>query len=241
MRTSCLVALILVGTATVSSAQTSPERGYLTGGADFLLAGTGFSDEVHPIDFAEPGTVDTSYHVGFAPGFDAGGGVRVWRRLAVGVDVSRVSRANSADVTAQVPHPLQFNKPRSVAGTASDLDRAELGVHVLLSWVVPLSDRWQVAVSGGPSWITVDQDLVTDVTVNQTYPFDTATFAGVVTQKVSKGHLGANAGVEAAFLMTPRVGLAFGARYSHAHVPLTASASTDAGGAHVTAGLRLRF
>ena len=217
------------------------ERGYVTGAADFLVAGSSFSDVVHPIDFAEPATVGTNYHVGFAPGFEVGGGVRVWRRMFIGVDVSRVSGANDADVTAQVPHPLQFNTPRSVAGSASNLDRTELGVHVLVSWVTPLSRRWQLAVSGGPSWITVDQDLVGDVTVSQTYPFDTATFAGVVTQPVSNSHVGVNAGVNAHYLLKRRASLTFGARYSHAHVPLSASASTDAGGLHVTAGLRLGF
>ena len=68
--------------------------------------------------------------------------------------------------------------------------------------------------------------IVSDVTVNQTYPFDTATFAGVVTQPVSKGHVGVNAGVNANYLLKRRASLTFGARYSHAHVPLRASAST---------------
>ena len=237
-----VLAALLVAAASPVRAQTAPpERGYITASADLLVAGTGFGDEIHPIEFGEPATIDTSYRVGFAPGFAVGGGVRVWRRLAVGVEVGRVSHANDASVSAQVPHPLLFNTPRSVSGTATGLDRAELAVHLLVSWVAPLSTRWQLAVSGGPSWITVDQDLVTDVTVNQTYPYDTATFAGVVTQQASKGHIGVNAGVEAAYLATPHVGLAIGARYAHAHVPLTATAATDAGGAHVTAGLRLRF
>lgn len=217
------------------------ERGYITASADFLVAGSSFSDEIHPIEFGEAATIDTTYHVKFAPGFAVGGGARVWRRLALGVEAGRVSHANDVDITAQVPHPFFFNKPRSVSGSASGIDRAELAVHVIASWVAPLSDRWQLSIGGGPSWITVDQALVSDITVTQIYPFDTATFAGVVTQKVSKGHLGFNAGLEAAYLFTPHAGLAFGARFSHAHVPLTGTATTDAGGAHVTAGLRLRF
>src|SRR5262249_27807674 len=145
------------------------------------------------------------------------------------------------DVSAQVPHPFLFNRPRAVTGTAAGLDRTELAVHVLASWTRPLARRWQLTVSGGPSWIAVDQDVISDVTVTQTYPYDTPTFAGAATRKTSKGHVGGNAGIEAAYLFKPRVGLAFGSRFSHAHIPLTATAATDAGGAHLTAGLRLRF
>lgn len=241
IRTVLICILCVVGAAATARAQASSERGYITAAADFLVAGSSFSDQIHPIEFGEPATIDTTYHVKTAPGFALGGGVRVWRRLAIGIEVSRVSHADDADVSAKVPHPFFFNQPRSVSGTATGLNRAELGIHVLAAWVAPLSNRWQLALSGGPSWINVDQDLVTDVTVTQTYPYDTATFAGVTTQKITKNHAGFNVGAEADFLFTPRAGLAFGARYSHARVPLSSTASTDAGGGHVSAGLRLRF
>jgi hypothetical protein len=217
------------------------ERAYITVGGDFLLAGSGFSDTIHPVDFGEPATVATSYHVGVAPGFAVGGGARVWRRLFLGAEVGRVSRANDADVTAQVPHPFFFNQPRTVSGTASGLDRSEVAFHVIASWVKPVSRRWQVAVGGGPSWISVDQDVVTDVTVNQSYPYDTATFAGVVTQPVSKTHIGFNVGGEAAYVVRRHAAIAIGGRYAFAPIDLTSTASTNAGGLHATAGLRLRF
>ncbi|HZP47145.1 MAG TPA: hypothetical protein VFB07_01325 [Vicinamibacterales bacterium] len=245
MSRTTLVLLVTTGCLWASipaDAQTADvERGYITAAADFLGAGSGFTDEIHPIDFGEAATVAGSYQVKFAPGFAVGGGARVWRRLALGVEAGRVSHGNTADVSAQVPHPFFFNKPRAVTGSASGLDRAELAVHVIASWVAPVADRWQLSVGGGPSWITVDQAVISDVTVTQTYPYDTATFAGAVTRKASKGHVGVNAGVEAAYLLRPRAALAFGARFSHAHVPLTDTASTDAGGLHATAGLRLRF
>ncbi len=237
-----LTTTIAVAAASPARAQSGPlERGYITAAVDFLGAGSAFTDEIHPIDFGEAATIEGSYAVRFAPGFAIGGGARVWRRLALGVEAGRVSRGNAVDIAAQVPHPFFFNKPRPVSGSATGLDRAELAVHVVASWVAPLSDRWQLSIGGGPSWINVDQAVVSDVTVSQAYPYDTATFAGVVTQKVSKGHVGFNAGLEAIYLFTPRAGLAFGTRVSHAHVPLTGTASTDAGGVHATAGLRLRF
>jgi hypothetical protein len=240
MRTLTMLFCTL-GIAAVAHGQpAAPERAYVTAAADFLVAGSSFTDTIHPIEFGEPSTITTTYHSGFAPGFAIGGGVRVWRQLAVGIEVGRTSRAHDADISAQVPHPFFFNQPRSVSGTAT-LDRTELGVHVLVSWIAPISRSWQLAISGGPSWINVDQDLVSDITVTQTYPYDTATFASAVTQKVSKGHAGFNAGVNALWTLSLHAALDLGARYAHASVPLTSTATTDAGGAHVTAGLRLRF
>ena len=236
-----LTFFLIVGFSASSQAQPARERIYITGAADFLVAGSSFTDEIHPIEFGEAATIDTTYRLKFAPGFAVGGGARVWRQLAAGVEVGRVSGTIDGDISARVPHPFFFNQPRSVSGTATGLHRSELAVHVLASWIAPLTDKWQLALSGGPSWITVDQDVVTDITVNQAYPYNTATFAGAVTQPVSNRHVGFRVGAEAAYLLTTHAGLAFGARYAHAHVPLTATASTDAGGAHVTAGLRLRF
>jgi hypothetical protein len=238
---SALVCIVCIGAASPLAAQSASERGYVTAAADFLAAGSDFTDTIHPIQFGEPSTITTSYHLGFAPGFAIGGGARVWRQLAVGVEVGRTSRAHDGDVSAQVPHPFFFNQPRSVSGTVTALDRTELAVHVLVSWIAPISRSWQLAVSGGPSWITVDQDVVSDIAVTQTYPYDTATFASAMTQRMSNGHAGFNAGVNALWFVAPHAAIDFGARYAHASVLLTSTATTDAGGAHVTAGLRLRF
>ncbi|HZT75222.1 MAG TPA: outer membrane beta-barrel protein [Vicinamibacterales bacterium] len=233
---------VFVGASSTAHAQSAAvERGYITGAADLLVAGSTFTDTIHPIEFAEAATITTSYPSKTTIGFAVGGGARVWRRLSLGLEVGRVSRSADADISAQVPHPFLFNTPRSVSGSASGIDRAELAVHIIAAWVAPLSDRWQLSVGGGPSWISVDQSVVSDITVSQTYPYDTATFASATTQQVSKGRAGFNVGAEAAYLFRPHAGLAVGARYAHAHVPLTSTASTDAGGAHVTAGLRLRF
>ncbi len=234
-------ALLAVGATPARAQSSAPERGYITGAADFLVAGTSFTDTIHPIEFGEAATITTSYPSKTAFGFEAGGGVRVWRRLAVGVSIGRVTRSNDASVDAKVPHPFFFNQPRSVTGSATGIERAETAVNVIASWVAPLGERWQLAIGGGPTWIDLEQDVVTDITVNQTYPYDTATFASATTQRVSEGRAGFNVGADAAFLFSRHAGLAFGARYTHAHIPLTATAATDAGGGHVSVGLRFRF
>jgi hypothetical protein len=228
-------------TARPASAQPAwTDRGYANV-SGFFHPSTSFSNTVKPIDFAEPSVVDTTYKTGSVPGFEAEGGVRLWRNLAVGAGVSWFSNQTTGTVSAQVPHPFFFNKPRAVSGDAGSLTRDETAVHVKALWMMPLSNRWQLALSGGPSWFSVGQDLVSDVSVTQTYPFDTATFASAATVHRSASKAGFNAGADVSFLFRPRIGVGFGVMFSHASVPLDDTLTVDAGGAHVGGGLRIRF
>src|SRR5439155_22689834 len=119
----------------------------------------------HPVDFVEAATVSTTYDVKPAAGFDAGVGIRVWRNLGVGVDVAYLTKGSTGSVSAQIPHPFFFNKPRSVSGDATGLGHDETAVHLQAIWMVPATPRWSVALAGGPSWFAVGQDIVNDITV----------------------------------------------------------------------------
>jgi hypothetical protein len=236
-----LVGVLMIGAATSAQAQTAwRDRGYVSVSGWFQPTAS-FSDTVRPIDFAEASVIDTSYKTGSVPGFEAGGGVRVWRNLAVGLSVSRFSKGTTGTVSAQVPHPFFFSRPRSVGGDAANLSRDETGVHVQAVWMVPMRRRWQLALAGGPSWISVAQDLVSDVTVTQTYPYDSATFSAATLVRRSRGKIGFNAGADVSYLLRPHVAVGGGMTFSHAAVPLDDTLTVDAGGPHVAGGLRVRF
>jgi hypothetical protein len=217
------------------------DRGYADIDAWYQPVSTTFTDTIHPIIQAEAADIGTSYEVQSAFGFDAGGGVRVWRNLALGGSFSRFAKSGTGTVDARVPHPFFFGRPRTVTGDADGLTRNESAVHVKATWMLPLRPRWQVALSGGPSWINVSQDLVTTVALTETYPYDTATLAGATSAQHSAGHIGFNVGADVAYLLRPHVGVGAGVSLSHARVPLNDTITVDAGGAHITGGLRLRF
>ena len=229
--------------ATPARAQSAAwtDRGYVNVSGWYQAASASFTDIARPVTFVEPAVVSTTYAVRATPGFDLGAGVRVWRNLAIGVDVSRFSKSGAGSVAAQVPHPFYFNRARAVSGDASGLTRAETAIHAQAMWIAPLKPRWQLAVFGGPSWFMVKQDLVSDVTVTQTYPFDTAEFAGVASARRSASHAGFNAGGDLEYMLRPRVGLGIGGVFSRASVPLGDAVTVDAGGAHVGGGVRFRF
>lgn len=231
---------VLAGAAPARAQAVWSDRGYVNVSGWFQPTSS-FSNTVHPIDFAEASVVETGYKTGSVPGFEAGGGVRVWRNLAVGLDVSRFSKRTAGAVAAQVPHPFFFSRARAVSGDASGLTRDETAAHLQALWMVPMRNRWQLALAGGPSWFSVGQDLVSDVTVTQTYPFDTATFAAATNVHRSRSRLGFNAGADVSYLLRPHVGLGAGITYAHASIALDDTLTVDAGGAHLGGGLRLRF
>jgi hypothetical protein len=241
--TTLLVALVMASSTTTASAQSAPwtGRGYINVSAWYQPVSADFSNTVRPIDFAEPSVVDTGYETRAIPGFDVGGGVRLWRSLGLGLDVSRFSKRTTGAVSAQVPHPFLFNRARAVEGDASGLEREETAAHVQALWMLPLGSRWQLALAGGPSWFFVGQDLVSDVTITQTYPYDTATFAGTTSTHRSRSHAGFNAGADVSYRVRRHVGLGFGVMFSHASVPLDNTVTIDAGGAHIGGGIRFGF
>jgi hypothetical protein len=245
MKRSLMLLAVLAVTFTAVDARgqstRSTDRVYVNVSGWYQAAPTSFTGVVTPIDFVERASIDTSYRIRSAAGFDVGGGVRVWRHLGVGLDVSRFTRAGGGSVTAQVPHPFYFNRLRPVTGDAPGLEREETGVHAQVLWMLPIAARWEIGLSGGPSWFNVGQDLVQTVTITESYPYDTATFAGITSARRTGSRVGFNAGGDIAYRFNPRVGVGLTAGFSRARVPLGDTVTINAGGAHVGGGLRLRF
>jgi len=216
------------------------DRGYASING-FYQPSTSFADLARPVTFGEAAQVDTRYGIAAVPGLDAAAGVRVWRNLAVGVDVGFLTKSGGGSVSAQMPHPFYFNRPRAVTGDASGLQRSETAINLEALVMLPIRPRWQAALFGGPTWFAVKQDLVTNVTLSESYPYDTAAFAGASSARQSRSKAGFNVGGDVAYMLRPHVGLGAGVRYTRARIALTDSATIVAGGPHVDGGLRLRF
>ena len=98
---------------------------------------------------------------------------------------------------------------------------------------------------GGPTFFNLKQDFVSGVTVNETYPFDTATFGSATTKQLSKTAVGFNAGVDISRALTSQVAIGGLIRYSRGDVkfddPAIGQQTVKAGGVEVAAGVRVRF
>ena len=85
----------------------------------------------------------------------------------------------------------------------------------------------QVTVFGGPSYIRVQQDLVTDVRYSESYPYDTATFASATTASVQKGGVGFNVGADATWKLGRSLRAGGLVRYSRADLTLSSASGND--------------
>jgi len=195
--------------------------------------------------YLETATTTTTYGVSNGKFFDGGVIVRLAGGFGVGAAVSSFTRSEAADVAGTVPHPFFFSTLRPFSGTSSALERSEVAVHIQAAYVIS-SRRVDVAISGGPSFFSVSQDLVANATYSEAYPFDTATFSATTVSKVTASKTGFNAGVDVGVKLSKTVGVGGLVRYSRASVnfplPRTASGvTTDVGGPQVAGGIRFFF
>lgn len=192
----------------------------------------------------ETATVDVKYPAKSAVLVDGSLTARVWKEIGAGVAVSQGTRSGSALVDARIPHPLLFQQPRTVAGSQSALDTAETGVHIYLAYAVRATRRLTVTPFGGPSFLHLARELVRDVTYNESYPYDAATFSSAPTRRATAGAIGVNAGVDLRWMFARSVGIGGLVRFTRATIDLSAgdrSLPVRAGGIQAGAGIRLVF
>ena len=173
------------------------------------------------------------------------GGVRISPYFALGAGISWFNTEETASVSAQLPHPLYFNRNRSISGVSSPLTRSEMAVHLQAHVVVPATNSLTVMGFAGPTFFNVEQQLVTDVNFVHTYPFDTATFSSAVASRKSASAIGFNVGADVTYYFTDHVGIGWFTRYSRATLKLPSAGNgtldIKPGGLHAAGGLRLRF
>ena len=240
------LAAVLVGSVRPAAAQAAPRRERIWFGVSggVQAADNRFDDGFDLVLNAETGKVAIAYPVTRGAIVAAAGGVRVWKRLAIGLGVTRYNRRTQATVKARLPHPFFDNQFRDVEG-AAPVTRRELGAHLLIGWMMPLSDRLSVTFSAGPSVLNVTQTFVTGVEFSETYPYDSATFTRGATADASSRAAGFNAGADVCWMFSRHAGAGGLVQMSRARATGEAAPGRtiriDAGGAHIAAGLRVVF
>ena len=193
----------------------------------------------------ETGSLSSSYASDSPYLVDVGVQAGVWRSLSLGIAASWTSKSQDSNLTAEVPHPFFFDRPRLVSGVVTGLRREEFALHLNAAWTVAVSRSTHIAVFGGPTYFQLTQGLVTDVAVTEEYPYDTASFLSAATTEETAKRWGYNAGVDVAQGVWKYVGVGFIARYSRASLTFPIASEqeidVDAGGLQASGGLRLRW
>lgn len=172
---------------------------------------------------------------------DLAAGFRVWKNLALGVGFTSTTDSHDTTLEASIPDTLLFSNPHASSVPVTGLDRSEKAFHISATWIVPVTDKLDIALSGGPSFFTVEQPYVSGMTVTS----GGVTVASVEQSSVKESAVGYHVGIDGTFLITRinRVGIGIGAmaRLSSAKVDAPVFGEIDAGGFQGGVGLRLRF
>jgi hypothetical protein len=212
--------------------------------------------------FFEQGSFTFEPTVPKATIYDFGIAVRVWRGLHAGAAMSLFEKTDLGTVTAKVPHPLQFNRPRTITGDIADVRRSEIGQHFMVGWNISTiaGPRQRTATRGldftlfaGPSIFVTDQLFVTRLMLaleKEVFPFDELAYPGAQTQTVRDNVLGYNAGVDMTWRFSKNVGVGLLLRYSNGKKSFAPTSGepvemepveVTVGGLHAGGGLRVLF
>jgi hypothetical protein len=199
---------------------------------------------LRPVDQAERAVVDADYRSKAGLLIDGGFALRIRRSLGLGLSISRSGGDARADVVAQIPYPFAFGRFREVSGRASGLDRSEIAYHVQLRYSRPLGQRLRLVLSGGPTIFSVRRQILSEVQVDEEYPYDTATFRDATSRTAKGTDLGFHAGADVAWTLGRHAGVGFLLRYTRGSADLedaSRTLSVDTGGVQSGVGLRLYF
>ncbi|HZA35611.1 MAG TPA: hypothetical protein VE505_11825 [Vicinamibacterales bacterium] len=191
--------------------------------------------------YDEPGSLTTTQDVGGGAFFDVSGGYKVWRNLAVGIGFSRVGSEADVTVSALVPDPLVTDRPRSASASVGGAQYSEVAVHLSGTWMMPVTDKVDVGFAFGPTIFLVSQDLPSALApgdISEPGP----TISQVRLASSDNTTVGVHFGVDATYLVTPRIGAGVLVRYSVGSADLEgATDSLTVGGFQIGGGVRLRF
>ncbi len=186
--------------------------------------------------YDETAIVSSEQHIRNGALFQVGAGYRVHGPFAIGARFSWFGRPGTSHVTAQVPSPAFYNQPEQRERDGADLTHTERGIHVQAIWMRTVSAKFDVALSAGPSFIRVTQDLTTTFTA----PPGTRNITLVTTTEDGNA-FGFNAGFDGVYRLSPRFGLGVFVYYAGATLDLPSALDVKVGGIQGGVGLHVRF
>src|SRR5262245_24762350 len=216
------------------------DSAFRVAGTDLTRSFTAFTDV-----FAEAGSIATDYGKRSGVAFDALVAQPIAGPLGVGVGFDYFSRSHDATVDARVPHPFFFNQLPTGTFQTQGLKAQEAALHIPVIWMPPEMGSIKIMIFGGPSIFHISQAVVTDLVLDEQYPYDTLKITGVKTSERTATQFGFHVGGDVGYFFTPSTGIGAGVRYSRANLKFDHDddVTTDgsAGGLSVVACVRVRF
>lgn len=240
---------VCAGVAQDANAQggTWADRGYVNIGFGVESGSSSLTDTKNFVIYEEAATITSNTTWTSGSLVDAGFGVRVWRNLTVGIGYHQEDNDEDGQITGSIPSPIFFNRPRTLDQDIV-LDRKEKAAHLVIGWAVPIGQKFDILLFGGPSFFRLQQDVVADVEVGESSSPFTEVVARPTRETRKKSLTGYNVGVDATYILWSNDDLRVGAggfvRFTRASgnvLLLVTEQSTDVGGVQFGFGGRIRF
>lgn len=240
MTTAGILALCLLAAPQIVSAQTMQwtDKGYVT----FNI---GAQVGSHDLDtsstfglYDETATVSSTQKIKGGTFFEIGGAYRVWgNNLLAGVSFTHTGSDADVALTASIPDPIFFDRPRAVSASQGGAEHSENAIHLNAIWMIPVANKIDVGVFAGPTIFMVKQDTITSLSVTEPGPAVSAPLA-----EVKKTTAGINFGVDVQYLVRKDVAVGGLARYSWGSADIDgATDKLTVGGFQIGIGARYRF
>jgi len=240
--------VLVVGGGEAAAQGAPADRIYLNIGFGVESGSTDSNDTKQYTLYDETATTNTA--AAWTSGSFFGGGVdfRVIKNLTVGVAYHQETNSADTKVTGTVPHPIFFNRSRTFDVAAGGMYRRENATHISIGWIVPVTPKLDVLVSGGPSFFRLQQDVVSDVVIAERGGAFTEVVVAptIVTQKRSA--TGYNVAADVTYILwqndSVRIGGGGFVRYAAAKTDirlLVSDFDTTVGGMQFGFGARIRF
>lgn len=238
-RIAALAGAALLATAMNASAQTSWDGsifvnvsgGVHTGSTDIDLS-------LDPTIYDEPAAIAVSRSAGAGGVFDVTGGLMIRQNLGGALSFSTRSSKGDGTLTASIPDPIFFDRPRAVTDVVRDMGYSERWLGFLAAWVVPAGERLDVTVLAGPAvaWVKVDAPVAVAVSEGAAAPDVTLTL-----DSIDKSFFGVQLGVDVRYMLTDTFGVGGFARFQRASGEIQGGNDVTAGGFQLGGGIRLKF
>jgi len=186
--------------------------------------------------FGEQATIDLNQTVGSGGMFGIRAGYR-WRpgfAFALGIWGTR-SKSESS-IVASIPDPVVSGHPKTVTVNGSGMHQTDIGLDFQLAWMLPVTNRILLTVSGGPTVLHVSQDVATVAVANGTQNVTSS----YQTESKTTAKAG-NVGVDALYSLGSRYGLGGFVRYAGGTVNLPSVSGLSVGGVQVGGRLQMWF
>jgi hypothetical protein len=176
--------------------------------------------------------------------FSLGATRRLLRSLAFGAFLDLRSSSPTEGFSMNLPHPFHYQQQRKLEGEAEQLSYAEKAIHIVAAYATTRG-RFVIAAYGGPSYFFTTTEIIEQVNVTESYPFDQVSVQSIDRRKYNASGPGFHVSGWFGYRIKDYLALGADLRFSWGRMSFTTTAGSEiefsSGGARLGAGARFFF